>query len=137
MVIQDAGNRIVTKLMGFFGMLAAFLCAIGIFGVMAQTVAQRTREIGIRMALGAEPGQVMRSVIAQGLKLTSVGIVLGIAAALATTRGLETMLYQVAPTDLFTFISVPIAFALVAAAACYLPARRAMQVDPMVALRHE
>jgi putative ABC transport system permease protein len=79
----------------------------------------------------------MRSVIAQGLKLTSVGIVLGIAAALATTRGLETMLYQVAPTDLFTFISVPIAFALVAAAACYLPARRAMQVDPMVALRHE
>jgi putative ABC transport system permease protein len=137
MAIQDAGNRITTKLMGFFGALAAFLCAIGIFGVMAQTVAQRTREIGIRMALGAEPGQVMRSVITQGLKLASIGILLGIAAALATTRGLSTMLYQVAPTDLFTFVSVPAAFAVIAAAACYLPARRAMQVDPMVSLHHE
>lgn len=137
MAIQDAGNRVVTKLMGFFGVLAAFLGAIGIFGVMAQTVAQRTREIGIRMALGAEPGRVMRGVILQGLKLTSVGIVLGILLALATTRWLAVMLYQVAPTDLFTFVGVPLGFAMVAAAACYLPARRAMQVDPIVSLRHE
>ena len=122
MAIQDSGNRVMTELMGFFGVLAVFLCAIGIFGVMAQTVAQRTREIGIRMALGAAPGQLMRSVIIQGLKLTFFGIILGIGAALAATRGLSSMLYQVSPTDLFTFVSVPLAFALVAAAACYFPA---------------
>ena len=135
--IQDTANRTTAKLMLFFGAVAAFLGAIGIFGVMAQTVAQRTREIGIRMALGAEPGKVTRSILVQGLKLALVGVVLGIGAAFALTRELATMLYQVQPNDLATFVIVPMGFAIIAMAACYLPARRAMRVDPMVALRHE
>jgi putative ABC transport system permease protein len=137
MAIQDAGNRVLTKLMVFFGVLALFLCAIGIYGVMAHMVAQRTHEIGIRMALGAAPRSVMALVIAQGLKLTLIGIAVGVLAALGVTGLLASELYQVTIRDPATFAGVAILFALVAVVACYVPARRGMRVDPMVALRYE
>jgi len=137
MIIVDAGNRVLTKLMVFFGVLAMFLGVIGIYGVMSNLVSQRTHEIGIRTALGASRPQVMGMVIGQGLKLALIGVVVGVLGALGATRALATMLYQVTPYDPLTFISVPIVFAAVAAAACSIPARRAMRVDPIVALRYE
>ncbi len=135
MAIVDAGNRTLTKLMAFFGALAMFLGAIGIYGLMSNLVSQRTQEIGIRTALGASPRQVMGMVIGQGLKLALIGVVVGVLFTLGATRSLVTMLYQVSPCDPLTFIAVPIVFALVAAAASSLPARRAMRVDPIIALR--
>jgi putative ABC transport system permease protein len=135
--VVDAGYRLMTKLMVLFGALAMFLGTIGIYGVMAHLVSQRTHEIGIRVALGASPVQVLRMVIGSGLKLAVVGVGVGIIVALGATRSLTTLLYQVAPNDPLTFIAVPILFVAVAVAACYLPARRAMRVDPMVALRYE
>jgi predicted permease len=137
MVIEDAGNRVITKLMVFFGMLAIFLGVIGIYGVMSDLVSQRTHEIGIRAALGASPPQVMGMVIGQGMKLAVIGIAAGVASALGATKSLATLLYQVAPRDPLTFIWVPILFAAVTAAACWIPARRAMRVDPLVALHYE
>ncbi|HEY6943770.1 MAG TPA: ABC transporter permease [Candidatus Acidoferrum sp.] len=137
MAVSNAGNRVMTKLMIFFGALAMFLGAIGIYGVMAHMVSQRMHEIGIRVALGATPPQVMRMVIGQGLRLALIGIAVGVFAALGATRSLATMLYQVAPNDPLTFICVPILFAAVAIGACYIPARRGMRVDPLVALRYE
>jgi len=133
----DAGYRVVTKLMVFFAALAMFLGAIGIYGVMAHLVSQRIHEIGIRMALGASPAQVMRMVIGQGLKLELIGVAIGVLVALGAARALTTELYQVTPSDPATFIGVPVLFALVAVAACYIPARRGMRVDPLVALRYE
>jgi predicted permease len=137
MAIVDTANRLIARLMAVFGVLATLLSAIGIFGVMANGVAQRTNEIGIRMALGADAQGVMRSVLIQGLKLASIGTGIGVVLALATTRLFQSMLYQVSPNDPWTFAGVSIAFALIALLACYIPARRAMRVDPMVALRHE
>ena len=135
--VVDAGYRVVTKLIVFFGALAMFLGTIGIYGVMAHLVSQRIHEIGIRMALGASSVQVMRMVIGSGLRLAVVGIAVGILVALGATRSLTTLLYQVAPNDPLTFVAVPILFVAVAMAACYLPARRGMRVDPLVALRYE
>src|SRR5437660_4117231 len=132
MIIVDAGNRVLTKLMVFFGALAMFLGVIGIYGVMSNLVSQRTHEIGIRTALGASQPQVMAMVIGQGLRLTLIGIVIGVLGALGAARTLATMLYQVTPYDPLTFISVPSVFAAVAAAACSVPARHAMRVDPIV-----
>ena len=132
-----AGYRVVTKLIVFFGALAMFLGTIGIYGVMAHLVSQRIHDIGIRMALGASSVQVMRMVIGSGLRLAVVGIAVGILVALGATRSLTTLLYQVAPNDPLTFVAVPILFVAVAMAACYLPARRGMRVDPLVALRYE
>src|SRR6267378_7701865 len=137
MAIVDTGNRVLTKLMVFFAALAMFLGVIGIYGTMSDLVSQRTHEIGIRTALGASPLQVMGMVIGQGLKLALIGVALGVLGALGATRSLATILYQVTPNDPVTFIAVPIVFAVVAAAACYVPARRAMRVDPLVALRYE
>lgn len=135
--VVDAGNRVVTKLMVFFGALAMFLGTIGIYGVMAHLVSQRIHEIGIRMAVGASPAQVLRLVLSQGLKLALIGIGGGVLAGLGATRVLSHQLYQVTSTDPLTFIAVPILFVAVAAVACYLPARRGMRVDPLVALRYE
>ena len=135
--VVDAGYRVMTKLMLFFGALALFLGAIGIYGVMSHLVSQRTHEIGIRTALGASPPQVMTMVIGQGLKLALIGVVIGVLGALGATRSLATLLYGVTPSDPLTFIMVPIVFVAVAAVACSIPARRAMRVDPIVALRYE
>ena len=130
-------DRMVTELMAFFGVLALFLGAIGIYGVMSDQVSQRTHEIGIRTALGANPAQVMGMVMRQGLKLALIGLAFGVPLALGAGRLLARVLYQVTPTDPVTFIVVPILFAVVVALACGIPARKAMQVDPLVALRHE
>jgi ABC-type antimicrobial peptide transport system permease subunit len=137
MTVVDAGNRTLSELMGFFGALAMLLGVIGIYGVMSDMVSQRTHEIGIRTALGASPSQVMGLVLSQGLTLTLIGVAVGMLLALGTSRSFATMLYQVTPSDPLTFIAVPMVFAVVAAAACYVPARRAMRVDPLIALRYE
>jgi len=135
--VVNTGDRVVADLMVFFSVLAMFLGAIGIYGVMAHLVSQRIHEIGIRMALGASPVHVMRMVLSQGLKLALGGVGAGALAALGATRLLATQLYKVTPTDPLTFIGVPLLFAIVALAACYVPAWRGMRVDPLVALRYE
>jgi len=135
--ISNAGDSVVSKLMVFFSALAMFLGVIGIYGVMSHLVSQRRREIGIRVALGATPSQVLRMVINHGLKLALIGISIGLLVALGATRGLAAQLYQVTPYDPPTFIGVAVLFALVALGACYLPARRGTRVDPLVALRYE
>jgi putative ABC transport system permease protein len=137
MSVVNTPYRVITRLMVFFGALAIFLGAIGIYGVMAHLVSQRIHEIGIRMAMGASPAQVLRMVINHGLKLALFGISVGVLVALGATRALATELYQVTPNDPPTFIGVALLVALVAAVACYLPARRGTRVDPLVALRYE
>ncbi len=134
---RNAGNRIMAQLVAFFGALALLLGAVGIYGVMAHSVQQRIHELGVRMALGASPAEVMQLVLGQGLRLTLAGMFFGLLAAAAATRGLAAILVNVKPSDPLTFISVAALFAFVALAACYLPARRASRVDPMVALRYE
>ena len=126
-----------TALMAVFAALALVLGTIGIYGVLSFLVSNRTREIGIRMALGAQRREVLRSVIGEGAKLTSAGIALGMAGALGVTRILSGELYGVGASDPLTFISVALLVGVVALTACYVPARRAMRVDPMVALRYE
>jgi putative ABC transport system permease protein len=132
-----ARPRFQSVLLASFAGLALLLAAIGIFGVMSYSVAQRTHEIGIRVALGAQRDQVLRLVVGQGLLLALIGTAAGLAGAFALTRYLKTLLFNVSPTDWLTFTAVPIVLCAVALAACYLPARRAMRVDPMQALRYE
>ncbi|MFZ0522998.1 MAG: ABC transporter permease [Candidatus Acidiferrales bacterium] len=134
---RNTPNRIMAQMVSFFGALALLLGAVGIYGVMAQSVQQRIHELGIRMALGASPAEVMQLILGQGLKLTFAGMAFGLLAAAAVTRGLAAILVNVKPNDPFTFIAVAVVFTLVALAACYIPARRAARVDPMVALRYE
>jgi putative ABC transport system permease protein len=129
--------RFYAWLLAVFGLAALILSAIGIFGVMSYSVSQRTREIGIRMAMGAERSDVLRMVIGHGLKLTLAGVAFGIAGALLLTRFLSSLLYDVRPSDPATFIAVSLLLTGVALAACYFPVRRAMRVDPLVALRYE
>jgi putative ABC transport system permease protein len=132
-----ASSRFRAMLFGVFAALALVLAVIGIYGVMAYSVSQRTNEIGIRMALGAQRGEVMRLVLGQGTKLTLLGVVLGITAAVALTHLMSSLLFGVSATDPLTFVGVGILLTLVALAACYVPARRAMRVDLMIALRYE
>jgi putative ABC transport system permease protein len=134
---RNSGNRIIAQMVGFFGALALLLGAVGIYGLMAQSVEQRRHEIGIRIALGSTPRQVLGLVVGQGLKLTFTGIALGLLAAAGVTRGLAAILYNVKASDPVTFFGVAAFFALVALAACYIPARRGSRVDPMVALRYQ
>lgn len=137
--VADAasGTRFNATLLGFFGFVALALAAVGVYGVIAYSVAERTHEIGIRVALGASRGNVAGMVMSQGLAMTAAGLIFGLAGAWFVTRYMTTLLYGIAPRDPATFGAAAGMLAVVALAACYLPARRAMGVDPMVALRHE
>jgi putative ABC transport system permease protein len=129
--------RFSAVLLGVFAALALVLAAIGLYGVVAYSVAARTREIGIRLALGAKREDVFKLVIGDGLLLSLAGLLIGIPSALAATRVLSSFLYNTQPGDPLTFAAVSLVLMVVALIAAYVPARRAMKVDPMVALRYE
>jgi predicted permease len=133
-----AAVTLASTLVGVFGFLALLLASVGLYGVMTWIVSRRTHEVGIRMALGAKPGDVLRLVLRQGLILTIGGLLIGLIAALVATRFIDTQqLYGVSPRDAFTFGVGAVVLAAVSLLACYIPARRATKVDPLVALRYE
>jgi putative ABC transport system permease protein len=136
-------DRLITQrrfnmaLLAAFGVLGLVIAAIGIYGVMAYTVSQRTREIGVRLALGATERSIVGAVLGRGLRLTAIGVAIGVTIALALSRLIVGMLYGVTAIDPATFVLVPPLLFAIAALACYIPARRATRVDPVVALRSE
>jgi putative ABC transport system permease protein len=130
-------RRFNVILVGFFGITALLLATAGVFGVMAYSVSRRTREIGVRVALGAGSGDVLRMILGQGLRTIFIGVAIGIAGSLALTRTVESLLFGVTATDPLTFGSVTLLLVAAALLACFIPARRATKVDPMVALRYE
>jgi putative ABC transport system permease protein len=132
-----ASDRLVAVLLTAFATLALVLAAVGIFGVLSYTVAQRTRELGVRMALGARRIDVLTLVLRETTPLVGIGLVIGVAAGLAMTRLMRAMLYEVQPTDPVTFVGVPLVLAVVGLLAALVPARRAANVDPTIALRSD
>jgi len=130
-------ERLIARLLGFFGLLALVLACVGLYGVMSHDVARRTREIGIRLALGAGYRDTLGAVVGETLLLAGIGVALGGPAALAAARLLERLLFGLAPSDPVTLAAAALALLAVAALAGYFPARRAARVDPVVALRHE
>jgi ABC-type antimicrobial peptide transport system permease subunit len=130
-------QRLQMLLLSTFAGVALLLALVGVYGVMACVVAQRRHEIGVRMSLGAQRRQVLGMILGQSMKLSAVGIILGLASAYVLTRTLRSLLFEISPTDPFTFITIPCALALAALAGGWLPARRAARVDPMEALRCE
>jgi ABC-type antimicrobial peptide transport system permease subunit len=135
--VASTNQRIAGTFVGAFGLLALVLAAVGIYGVIAYSTRQRTHEIGIRMALGARQIDVSRLVMRQGMRLTLIGVIVGLGASLVLTRFLRGVLFGVAPTDLATFTGVAVLLCCVALLASYIPARRATKVDPMLALRQQ
>jgi ABC-type antimicrobial peptide transport system permease subunit len=130
-------QTMIATLTSLFGLVALVLASVGLYGVTAYSVERRTSEIGIRMALGAERGVVLGLVLREGGKLAFVGVFIGVVAALGLTRLMGALLYGVSPADPLTFAGAAVLLMAVALVACYIPARRAMRVDPMLALRHE
>jgi len=132
-----AGDRFSLALFALFAGLALALAVVGVYGVMSNTVGQRTHEIGVRLALGAQPRRVLRLILNQGLRLTLIGIGAGLLVSFALTRVMQRLLYGVSATDPLTFAGVALLLTLTALLACWIPARRATKVDPLVALRSE
>jgi putative ABC transport system permease protein len=130
-------RRVSSVLLGAFSGLALLLAGLGIYGVTAFSVAQRTHEIGVRMALGAQPDSVLKMVMGYGMKIVLAGMAIGLAGAFAVARVVASLLYGVKPTDVMTFIFTSMLLAFIALVACYIPARRAMRIDPLAAIRYE
>jgi putative ABC transport system permease protein len=134
---DQAGTRFSLLLIGLFAAIAVLLASVGLYGVLASLVRQRTAEIGVRMALGADPAGIFQLIVGQGLQLSLVGIALGLLAAFGLTRAMTSMLVGVRPIDPLTFAGMALLFLLIAAIASWLPARRAASLDPSTALREE